>query len=145
MCVCVLAVYLSLGSFNFITNNTEIPITRVGENIPGGLPSLVCHTDLTECCRGIDTGVEGGLGEWYYPDGRVVQKNSQSRENFYRVKNAPQIVRLARRVNSPNLSRSPNGSYCCVIPTTQGEMTFCANFIPSEYFFGMYHAMLQYL
>ena len=45
-------------------------------------------------------------------------------EGFYFVRNDPQLIRLARRdVINPF---SPTGSYCCVIPTTGGEMTFCA-------------------
>ena len=120
--------YLSLGSKRITTNNTEILITDIGQDAHGGRPSLTCHTDLTECCRNSDTGGQGGRGEWYYPDGRMVQNNIDSTaagEKFYRVKNAPQVVRLARRVGNNPLS--PTGSYCCVIPTTGGEMTFCVN------------------
>ena len=119
-------VYLSLGSTMITTNNTEVLITDIGEDAYGGLPSLTCHTDLTQCCRNIDTG-QGGRGEWYYPDGRMVQNNYGSimaGDGFYRVRNAPQVLRLARRDASNALS--PTGSYCCVIPTTRGEITFCA-------------------
>ena len=116
-----LTVYLSLRSTNIITNNTEVLITDIGED--AYLPSLTCHTDLTECCRNSDTGGQGGRGEWYYPDGRTVP-NQSAGEGFYRVRNAPQVLRLARRDASNALS--PTGSYCCVIPTTRGEMTFCA-------------------
>ena len=125
-------VYLSLGSTNITINNTEILITDIGEDVPGGLPSLTCHTDLTECCRNQDTGGQGGRGEWYYPDGRMVQNNADSAaagEGFYGVRNAPQLIRLARRSASQQFTSalSPTGTYCCVIPTTGGEMTFCAN------------------
>ena len=125
-CNCVLAVYLSLGPTNITTNNTEVLITDIGEDAPGGLPSLTCHTDLTECCRIGDTGGLGKWGEWYYSDGRMVPQQG-AKEDFYRVRNAPQVVRLARRdsINPPVLT--PTGSYCCIIPTTGGEMTFCAN------------------
>ena len=119
-------VYLSLGSTVITTNNTEVLITDIGEDTPGELPSLTCHTDLTECCRNSDTGGQGGRGEWYYPDGRALQNYAVSMaagESFYRVRNAPQVIRLARR----RRNLSPTGSYCCVIPTTGGEMTFCAN------------------
>ena len=110
------------------TNNTEILITDIGEDAPGHLPSLTCHTDLTECCRNSDTGGQGGRGELYYPDGRVVP-NTAAGEGFYRLRNAPQVIRLARRVAEPGVTYtlSPTGTYCCVIPTTEGEMTFCAN------------------
>ena len=118
------------------TNNTEVLITDIGEDGPGGLPSLTCHTDLTECCRNSDTGGQGGRGEWYYPNGRIVP-NSAAGEGFYRVRNAPQVARLARRVGGSGVTYtlSPTGSYCCVIPTTGGEMTFCANI--GEYFHGV--------
>ena len=122
------AVYLSLGSTIINTNDTVIFITDIGEDVPGGLPSLTCHTDLTACCRNFDTGGQGGRGEWYYPDGKVVLNNAGSMaagENFYRVRNVPQVIRLARRSNIN--SYDPNGSYCCVVPTTGGEMTFCAH------------------
>ena len=121
-------VYLTLGSTIITTNNTEVLITDIGENAPGGLPSLTCHTNLTQCCRNIDTGGQGGRGEWYYPDGRVVP-NHAAFEGFYRVRNAPQVARLARRIAEPGVTftLSPTGTYCCVIPTTEGEMTFCAN------------------
>ena len=117
-------VYLSLGSTNITTNNTEVLITDIGEDVPGGSPSLTCHTDLTACCRNSDTGGQGGRGEWYYPDGRPL-KNNEGGENIYFIRNAPQSIRLRRRENMNPLS--PTGTYCCVIPTTGGEMTFCAN------------------
>ena len=125
--ICVL-VYVSLGSKNFTTNNTEVLITRIEEDLLEHLPTLTCHTDLTKCCRNNDTKGQGGRGEWYYPDGRMVQNNSAStaaEQGFYRVRNAPQVVRLARRHDINPFS--PTGSYCCVIPTTGGEMTFCLN------------------
>ena len=65
-------------------------------------------------------------GEWYYPDGRVVP-NSAAYESFYRVRNDPQVTRLARRHAGTIPALSPTGTYCCVIPTTGGEVTFCAN------------------
>ena len=78
----------------------------------------------------MDTGGQGGRGAWYYPDGRMVQNNADSivaGEGFYRVRNAPQVVRLGRRDSIMPLVLSPTGHYCCVIPTTGGEMTFCVN------------------
>ena len=118
-----LAVFLSLsGSTNLISNNTEILITDIGEDAVGGLPSLTCHTDLITCC--ISAG-NGGLGQWTYPGGELLQKKSKvtTNDNFYFVRNAPQLIRLARR-NNP---LSPTGSYCCTVPTTRGDMTLCAN------------------
>ena len=121
------AVFLSLGSTNITTNNTEVFITDIGEDAPGNLPSLTCHTDLTKCCRYSDNNFKGSLGgEWYYPDGRVVPRQYFG-EGFYRVRNAPQLIRLGRRDSVVPPILWPTGFYCCVIPTTGGEMTFCAN------------------
>ncbi len=124
-------VYLSLGSANITTNNTEILITDIGEDADGALPSLTCHTDLTQCCMsGADNNGAGDLGQWTYPDGSVVLNNAESLAadyTLYIVRNSPQAIKLVRResVNSPPLS--PTGSYCCIIPTNGVDMTFCAN------------------
>ena len=117
-----------MGSTKITTNNTEVLITDIGEDGSGGLPSLTCHTDLTTCCRNGDNNNMGSLGgEWYYPDGRVVP-NSAAGEGFYRIRNAPQVARLARRIAGLGITLTfgPTGTYCCVIPTSGGELTFCA-------------------
>ena len=61
----------------------------------------------------------------YYPDGRAVP-NIAAGEDLYRVRNAPQVMRLARRGGNAGGVLSPTGLYCCVIPTSLGEQTFCA-------------------
>ena len=122
-------VYLTLGNNpTIVTNNTEILITNIGEDAFVGLPSLTCHTDLTTCCRGSDHPGSGGLGQWTYPDGSLLLNNAGSLnvgQQFYIVRNDAQLIRLARRNNNNPLS--PTGSYCCTVPTTEGDMTFCAN------------------
>ena len=138
----VVHIYLSLGSTNITTNNTEILITDIGDDAPGGFPSLTCHTDLIACCRNSDTGGQGGRGEWYYPDGTGVLNNIGSivaGEHFYRLRNAPQVVRLARRFGA-----EPTGFYCCVIPTIGGERTFCAN-IGIKTFLSLYYSFSNLL
>ncbi len=118
--------YLTLGSGpNITTNNTEILITIIGEDATSGLPPLTCHTDFTTCCRSVaDNNGEGSLGQWTFPDGSVILNNGGSTKKFYINRNAPQLIRLNRRVTSP---LTPTGSYCCTVPTTGGEMTLCAN------------------
>ncbi len=122
-------VYLSLGSTNITTNNTEILITDIGDDVGDGHPSLICHTDLVACCTPSET-MARGIGLWSYPNGAripgVSRSNSASRP-FVSLRNV-QSIKLVRResVNPPPLS--PTGSYCCIIPTNEGEMiTFCAN------------------
>ena len=119
-----ITVYLSLGSTNITTNNTEVLITDIGEVYSSHPESLTCHTDLAECCRYRDTGVQGGIGAWYYPDGRKLLNSAAAEEDIYFVRNAPQVIRMSRRLESNPLS--PTGTYCCAIPTTGGNMTFCA-------------------
>ena len=123
------AVYLTLGSGPSITNNTEILITDIGEGADAGLPSLTCHTDLTNCCRSMnDNNGNGRLGQWTYPDGSVILGNGASAtagQQFYINRNDAQVINLNRReANNP---LTPTGSYCCTVPTTGEEMTLCAN------------------
>ena len=117
-------VYLSLGTVNpmITTNNTDILITDIGDDLDS-LPILTCHTDLVACCRASETGI-GGLGKWLYPNGAEILNNGGG-EDFFIRRNAPQLVVLNRRMSAA--ATSPVGLYCCVIPTTMGEMTFCAN------------------
>ncbi len=46
-------------------------------------------------------------------------------DQFYIVRNGPQVINLNRRQGNNPLT--PTGSYCCTVPTTGGEMTLCAN------------------
>ena len=118
--------YLTLGSGPRITtHNTEILITTIGEDANSGLPSLICHTDLTTCCRSVDNNGMGSLGQWTYPDGSVILNDGGGpREPFFISRKSPQLIRLNRRVTNP---LTPTGSYCCTVPTTGGYMTLCAN------------------
>ncbi len=70
----------------------------------------------------------GGLGQWTYPDESVILQNDASLaagQLFYILRKVPQVVRLSRREG--NNPFTPTGSYCCIVPTTGGEMTLCAN------------------
>ena len=87
--------------------------------------ALVCHTDLTTCCRASDTPIDvGSIGEWMFPDGTYVLGSIMAAptDNYFRTRNE-QLIRLHRRNNA----NSPTGLYCCVIPTSGGMETFCAN------------------
>ena len=119
-------VYLSLGSTNITTNNTEILITDIGDDVGDGRPSLICHTDLVACCTPSETMAKG-IGLWRYPNGTRVPGESGASRPYVSLRNG-QSIKLARRESllfSPPLS--PTGSYCCTIPTNEGVMMFCAN------------------
>ncbi len=131
--------YLSLGSTNITTNNTEIIITSIGDDAEGGLPSLTCHTDNND---------NGDLGQWTDPDGNVVLSNAISQANgytLYIVRNAPRVIKLARRRNLTttfNFPFSRTGSYCCTIPTIQQYMSLCANL--GEWFLQYTHLTIPF-
>ena len=138
-------VYLSLGLTNFTTNNTEILITNIGDNVRGSLPSLICHTDLVACCTPNET-MARGIGLWRYPNGDRVPGASGPKSAyrpFVSLRNF-QSIKLDRHIDSVFFSLphplSPTGSYCCIIPTNGGEMTFCANL--SEWFCNTHYILL---
>ena len=120
--------YLSLGNTTFIMNNTEILITSIGDDKEGSLPPLICHTDLVACCTPDETMMKKGIGDWRYPNGTRVPgesgHNSASRP-FVSLRNVHSIE-LARRDDFTPPPLDPTGSYCCIIPTTGEDMTFCA-------------------
>ncbi|XP_064386138.1 mucin-2-like isoform X3 [Halichondria panicea] len=125
------SVFFKLGPTLYNTNNTEILITDIGQDALNSFPTLTCHTDLTTCCRSVaDNNGNGGLGQWTYPDGTLLQNQNKAiaaSECFFFVRNAPQTIKLARRDNVNPIT--PTGSYCCTVPTTGGDMTLCANLV----------------
>ena len=114
------AVYLSLRGIH-ATNNSYVDIDDIGEGDDGA--ALLCVTDLTQCCRGIDTpGAGGALGEWFYPNGIDV-RIKYSGDDFYRDRDRS-IVRLNRR----NKAMFPTGLYCCEVPDALNTLQrVCAN------------------
>ena len=130
-------------------NNTEILITSIGDDKGGSLPPLICHTDLMTCCTPSETMMKRGIGDWRYPNGTRVPggsgSNSASRP-YVSLRNVHSI-QLARRDDVTPPPLDPTGSYCCIIPTTGEDMTFCAklgellwnnyshSWIPSKFLF----------
>ena len=91
-----------------------VSISHIGE----GASALTCHTELTTCCREQDNPSGGALGEWTGPDTNQIPESSTT-SGFY----------VSRQRSSISLNRGGHstvgGQYCCVIPRTGGEMTFC--------------------
>ena len=93
----------------------SILITDVGVHHGDAGPgdSLVCNTtDVnTQCCTDV-----GGVGEWFFPNGSMVPRNSDP---------GP-IVRTGRdnqvRLNFRTRQTSPTGEYTCVVPETGGSV-----------------------
>ncbi len=129
---CILVVYLTLGPTTITTDNTEVGIIDIAITTKKKANEtssylLTCHTDDTTCCRGSDIGSTGTKGKWTYPNGTKVPGFS-AKNNFFAVRTAPRQISLARTEGVMLPPLSPNGSFCCTVPTTGGVMmTLCAN------------------
>ena len=66
--------------------------------------------------------MEGGLGEWYYPNGLAIGLN-QDGDGLY-ISRDQMAISLNRRGDA---TIAPGGVYCCVVPTTRGQETMCIN------------------
>ena len=81
---------------------------------------LSCRTDDTNCCSEAESGVVGGVGSWHYPNGSAI--SSDGGGDLY-ISRGPMVVNL----NRGNDVMGPFGSYCCMVPTSTGNQSFCAN------------------
>ena len=101
----------------------SILITDVGLHHGDAGPgdSLVCvTTDVnTQCCTD-----EGGVGEWFLPDGSMVIRNIDDHNRN------SQIIRTGRtnqvRLNFRTRQTSPTGEYTCLVPETGGSVIHTA-------------------
>ena len=80
-----------------------------GDNIGPG-DSLVCVTTAvnTQCCTD-----EGGVGEWFFPNGSMVLRNNDAVSQIVRTGRTNQV-----RLNFKRRLTSPTGEYTCVVPET---------------------------
>ena len=86
--------------------------------------SLVCVTSNvnTQCCRGSDGG---SVGEWYFPDGTMVPRNSDAPSADFTRSGFTCQVRLNRRNNA----LTPTGAYECRVPDGDTEELINARII----------------
>ena len=77
--------------------------------------TVICHTDLTTCCRGSDGG-DGG--DWYFPDGGPLPGAGIHNENSHPIsqRKRNQLDRLQRGPTG-TISDIPDGIYRCAIET----------------------------
>ena len=76
---------------------------------------VICHTDLTTCCRGDDGGDQG---DWYFPDGNSLPGAGANNVNSCPIaqRKRSQLVRLQR--GPPTATGTiPDGIYRCDIET----------------------------
>ena len=111
-------VYIQLRDTVY-SNNSNIIINDIGE----GTNSLICFTDLVDCCTS-DQSLNGqALGNWFYPDGSPVGIRSDNTRGFYRNRDTSR-VRLNRKENTT----SPLGLFCCEVPdATYNVIRVCVN------------------
>ena len=77
--------------------------------------ALVCVTDNTMCCRGVD-GVTGGVGEWFI-NGVLVPGLTMMPDAVAFRNRGTGLVRLNVRTGHPEIQA---GDYCCIIPDSNG-------------------------
>ena len=118
-----------VGGLYFILNGTTyssgatVPITSIGViNGEDAGSSLVCVTRNvnTMCCRGNDGG---NVGEWHFPNGSIVPRNSASPNGDFTRSGFTHQVRLNRRNNA----LTPYGIYTCVVPDGNDGVNHTAN------------------
>ena len=118
-CILILStvgVYLTLRGES-IGNNSNVNISDIGVSTDNSNSPLQCITDRNPCCT------NPRLGEWYLPDGGIVQER-QSTTEFYRNRGTSGEVFL----NRPSATMSPTGRFCCeVADYNDNNQTVCVN------------------
>ena len=103
--------YFSGMSLNgqLIANNSIVLLQSIGEGDAG---ALLCTTNRIACCTGSNR-----VGEWFYPDGRMVPIMTPAVDapEPYCRNRGDMLIRLNRRPNQ-GLSEMYSGVYCCQIP-----------------------------
>ena len=97
-----------------------ILVTAIEDSRTDPDSSLVCVTSNvnTQCCRGRDGG---NVGDWYFPDGTIVPRNSAAPSADFTRSGFTHQVRLNRRNNA----MSPTGIYECRVPDgDSGELVY---------------------
>lgn len=84
--------------------------TTISEGETG---SLLCLTNIIDCCKSNGTGESMDLGQWYFPSGADVPNSDVN--NHYTTR-GPSLVRLNRQFTATTQS----GLYLCEIPVTNG-------------------------
>ena len=116
-CFILSEVTLSLNGVN-IPNGGSILVTDITEGHYGVTDGgLLCITDSIDCCRASDNPNGFAQGEWYFPNGSLVQiLGTQYGESdiFYRNRDT-RLVRLNRVGNPPG-----RGLFRCEVPNAEG-------------------------
>ena len=120
--------FFLLNGVMYLPGETVL-ITDIGEFVDvsnAGL-SLVCVTTNvnTKCCRMSDGG---NLGEWFFPNGTIVPRNSGNEHRNFTRSGFMQQARLNHRNNAT----VPLGAYICVVPNEGNTINHTASIMISE-------------
>ena len=116
------ALYFKVGNLDYLPGQL-VNITDIGEQPsdradPGS--TLVCVTTNVNlnCCRSSDSiDNNAAIGDWYYPNGTMVNSFFSARgQNFTRY-----LYRHQVRLASQSVPEGPLGEYRCEIPDGNGR------------------------
>ena len=112
------APYLTFND-SVIPNNSYVDLSLMmypGNDVVNDTSStVICHTDLTTCCRANEGGDQG---DWYFPDGDTLPGADFNNGNSVPIaqRKRSQVVRLQRGPPSAT-GTVPDGIYRCAIET----------------------------
>ena len=90
-----------------LADHSYVDLSLVGNDHTGGSNIVLCHTDLSTCCRGTDGPHRG---DWYFPSGDRLPFPDGSA--IFESRTAQRVD--IRCINNAN---GPTGIYRCDIPT----------------------------
>ena len=76
--------------------------------------SLMCMTDLVECCNAAQQSLLENIGQWRYPDGSLVLFGAEG--ITFRRNRGQSVIRLWRRGNPME-----RGRFRCELPDAQND------------------------
>ena len=111
------APYLTFND-NVIPNHAYVDLSLMmypGNDDVNDSSTVICHTDLTTCCRGDDGGDQGN---WFFPNGDPLPGAGVNSVNYHPIaqRRRDQLVRLQRGPTGA-ISDIPDGIYHCDIET----------------------------
>ncbi len=96
-------------------------------------PTLVCVTDNPNCCRPVDSGGSGAMGDWILNGFPVPSSNDAPSSRIY-TNRGTGLVRINYRPNveGADLAVMIIGEYCCTVPDMSGVMQIRCVEVTSE-------------
>lgn len=106
-----------------LPNNSIVILNEVG-NADDGSDSIQCHTNVSTCCN---VGDGSDRGEWFYPNGLLVEEDRSDRWYIFRT---DQRIDLRRRDSGVTF---PDRIYRCDIPVNSSGRSVKASIYVGVY------------